>query len=96
MTLTAASHFKNDAKFRQAGWLCVGCPSVLQPGASPTHSLTPTPTPTPGLAKIDTQEHLMHCGGYSDLREGLDLETDRDLVTYFKLVIERRLRNEDT
>ena len=91
MTPTMASNFKNDEKFRQAGWQCVGCSPVTEPAASGTQS----PTPPPGLRKIDSQEHLIICSSYADLREGLDLETDRDLVTYFKLVIERRLRNED-
>ena len=89
MTQRVASNFKNDAKFRQAGWLCVGCPPLILPAASPTQLLPPS------LPHIDTEEHIILCDGYSDLREGLDLQTDRDLVTYFRQVIERRLSNEE-
>ena len=39
----------------------------------------------------DTQSHVMVCAGYSDLREGKDLKTDKDLVKYFQMVIKKRI-----
>ena len=40
--------------------------------------------------KKDTQSHAMECPGYEDLREGLDLNQDIDLVIYFRNVLKRR------
>ena len=40
--------------------------------------------------KTDTQSHAMECPGYEDMREGLDLNQDIDLVKYFRNVLKRR------
>ena len=42
--------------------------------------------------EIDYQAHSMVCPAYDDLREGLDMEKDQDLVTFFKKVMESRLK----
>ena len=39
---------------------------------------------------IDTQEHIMECHKYSDLRLGMNLKNDDDLVKYFRKVISLR------
>ena len=39
---------------------------------------------------MDYQSHSMECAAYEDLREGLDMEKDQDLVTFFKKVMDRR------
>ena len=36
------------------------------------------------------QAHSTECPAYDDLREGLDMKEDQDLVTFFKKVMERR------
>ena len=41
----------------------------------------------------DSQSHVLHCPAFSDLRGTLDLENDRDLVKYFRSVVERRIQN---
>ena len=41
----------------------------------------------------DDQDHLSVCQGYSDLRQGLDLENDDDLVEFFRQVMARRERH---
>ena len=43
---------------------------------------------------LDTQEHIMSCPGYSDLREGKNLLSDADLVSYFQQVLQRRSQEE--
>ena len=42
---------------------------------------------------LDTQEHIMWCPAYSSLRNGKDLKKDKDLVDYFRKVI--NIRNKD-
>ena len=40
----------------------------------------------------EDQDHLGRCQGYSDLRQGLDLDRDNDMVKFFHLVMARRER----
>ena len=40
--------------------------------------------------EVDTQAHAMKCPAYADLRVGKDMSNDRDLVNFFRKVIERR------
>ena len=39
---------------------------------------------------IDSQSHWTWCQGYSHLREGINLNTDEGLVTYYKAIIKLR------
>ena len=39
---------------------------------------------------IDTQSHILYCEAYSPLREGKSLSSDKDLVEYFRKVMEIR------
>ena len=39
---------------------------------------------------LESQDHLSICEGYSDLRLGRDLSNDKDLVEFYRLVMERR------
>ena len=39
---------------------------------------------------IETQDHILFCQAYSDLREGIDLHRDLDLVNYVRQVLVRR------
>ena len=39
----------------------------------------------------DTQNHVLDCIGYADLREGKDFNCDKDLVSFFAAVITRRM-----
>ena len=39
---------------------------------------------------LEKQEHLGQCKGYEDLRIGRDLDNDRDLIEFYRLVMERR------
>jgi hypothetical protein len=36
----------------------------------------------------------MECPSYDDLREGLDMDKDQDLVTFFRKVMDRRSEEE--
>ena len=38
----------------------------------------------------EDQDHMGLCQGYSDLRQGLDLDRDDDMVEFFRLVMTRR------
>ena len=39
---------------------------------------------------IDSQSHIRWCRGYLHLREGIDLTTDKGIVSYFQAVIKFR------
>ena len=39
---------------------------------------------------IDTQSHILYCEAYRGLREGKSLSSDKDIVEYFRKVIEIR------
>ena len=39
---------------------------------------------------LDTQDHVIRCPVYQNLRTGKDLEKDKDLVEYFRKVIDIR------
>ena len=38
----------------------------------------------------EDQDHLTSCQGYEDLRQGRDLQDDKDLVSFYRLVMARR------
>ena len=42
---------------------------------------------------LDTQEHIVHCPVYSSIRTGKDLHKDKDLVEYFRKVINIRSKD---
>ena len=39
---------------------------------------------------LEEQEHLSQCDGYFDLRVDKDLNKDRDLIEFYRQVMERR------
>ena len=41
--------------------------------------------------EVESQTHVMCCSGYSDIRTGLDLPKDRDLIAYFTQVMKIRM-----
>ena len=43
----------------------------------------------------DTQSHATECPAYADLKEGLDFNSDGDLVAFFRRVMERRAEKEN-
>ena len=43
-----------------------------------------------GCTLMDSQEHLLWCSGYSQLRVGLDLGSDEDLAHYYRSIIRMR------
>ena len=42
--------------------------------------------------RIDSQSHILYCPAYQKLREGKNLNSDQDIVTYFREVL--KIRNE--
>ena len=44
--------------------------------------------------EVDYQSHSMECPAYNDLRVGLDMKKDQDLVAFFRMVMERRSEKE--
>ena len=40
---------------------------------------------------IDSQSHILYCPAYKKLREGKNLSSDEDIVTYFKEVMQIRM-----
>ena len=43
--------------------------------------------------KIESQAHVIACTGYADLRAGLDLSCDKDLVNYFSQVLKMPMQD---
>ena len=43
--------------------------------------------------KIDSQIHITHCSTYEEYRSDLDLTCDKDIVTYFRRVLEHRMKS---
>ena len=39
---------------------------------------------------IETQDHILWCPSYSELREGKDLKNDKDIIDYFEKVLKIR------
>jgi hypothetical protein len=44
---------------------------------------------------MDSQSHVLACKSYKHLREGKDLNSDKDLVKYFRDVLKLREKAED-
>ena len=77
MTPTVKMDFMNDEIFKMQMWICEGCAKLSYNKNT--------------MGKLDTQQHILVCEGYSDLREGKELDKDQDLVGYFQAVIRRRM-----
>ena len=41
-------------------------------------------------SSIETQQHVLICPAYSELRQGKDIKNDKDLVSYIKQVMKIR------
>ena len=81
MTPRVAACFPSDCRFKEQQLQCLAC---SQAGIAAS------------LESTDTEEHIMSCSFYADLRDDLDLETDMGLVTFFQRVIERRAEYDDS
>ena len=76
MTPTVMMNFPSDPYFAHKLWTCSGC-SDGTAGEKVTGSR-------------DTQQHIMVCDGYAELRTGKNMDNDGDLVKYFSDVIKIR------
>ena len=74
MTPTVKMNFQLDKQFSRNLWTCENCAS----------------TSFSDIGVRDTQTHILLCPGLTNLREGLDLSKDKDLVDYFQAVIKLR------
>ena len=45
-----------------------------------------------GIGNRDSQNHVINCSAYKDFRQNKNLDCDRDLIDYYKLVLKRRSR----
>jgi hypothetical protein len=43
----------------------------------------------------DSQSHAKECPAYADLKEGLDVSLDGDLVAFFRRMVDRRAEEEN-
>ena len=43
-------------------------------------------------ASVEDQSHVIRCPAYSDIRQGLDMEEDKDVVQYFRRVMIVRMK----
>jgi hypothetical protein len=44
------------------------------------------------MASVEDQSHVIRCPAYSDIRQGLDMQEDKDLVKYFRKVMLVRMK----
>ena len=51
---------------------------------------------TGGIGSRDTQQLIMICPGYARLREGKNMDDDKDLVNYLYDVIKTRMELDET
>ena len=84
MTPKIAANFHRDARYCEMNYLCVGC-SVGRVSEPASENLNQS---------LDSEDHLVRCFAYSDLRQNLNLNVQSDLLTYFQLVIDRRIAEE--
>ena len=76
MVPTVQMNFVSDERFKQNFWTCSGCLH---------HSL-----PSLLHGQRDTQQHILSCTGYANLRVGRNLDCEKDLVDYFRDVLQLR------
>ena len=68
-------NFPSDKRFASDSWSCENC------------KLTNVEVEKPK----DTQEHVLVCSAYEKLRQGKNLSEDKDLVDYFRQVLNHRM-----
>ena len=71
MTPEVQMNFMSNTDYARDMWTCTGCKTVENEKSW----------------KKDSQEHILICPGYSELRQNKDLTSDGDLVAYFREVI---------
>ena len=81
MTPSIKMNFPSDSAFSKQFWTCPGCTDGEMDELL--------------VGSRDTQEHVLICPGYAELREDLDLNEDKHLVHYFTQVIKRRVDDAD-
>ena len=81
MTPTVKMNFPSDVGFAKQLWTCAGCTDGEIGGEV--------------VGCRDTQQHVLICPGYAELRQDKNLDDDKDLVHYFSQVIKRRLESDN-
>ena len=81
-----ASNFHNDPKFRAIEYMCVGCSFKKQ---------TDTQTSGSVSRNLDSESHILNCHAYADLRMNMNMEEQKDILTFYQAVIDRRIAEED-
>ena len=76
MVPSIAMNFPSDPQYTRDRWTCTDCCDPSDPEG--------------GAGMINSQSHVLACQAHADLRLGVDLQDDRQLVSYFREVIQRR------
>ena len=87
-----AMNYRSEKKFRDRGWVCLGCRGLPPPGGAEGGASQDQQGQEPAL---ETDDHLYHCRAYSDLRENKNLSRDEDLIKFYQQVCERRASYEE-
>ena len=97
-SMPLAMNMRREKRFRERGWICLGCNGQPPPTltdhkrGAPHPSTLPPPSQPSGEPAYETEGHVMNCWAYSDIitGHGLDMSRDRDMIKFFTLVMERR------
>ena len=102
LTPTVKLNFKNEKKFKALNWLCEDCLTEETTGSVSSSSEPGRERERVTVANSDgtlrhlrgyrdSQQHLTHqCNANEDIRRGKTLTDDKDLVQFFKELIEKR------
>ena len=92
-SLPLAMNMRREKRFRERGWICLGCngqPPPAQLGAP--HPWThPPPNQQSGESAYEKEGHVINCWAYSDIitGHGLDTTWDTDMIKFLCIVREK-------
>ena len=82
-----AMNQKSRKKYRERGWLCLGCKGSPPPWGVQGQRDGDQDGDDGGL---ESDQHIFRCWAYADLAEGKLMSRDEDIISFYKQVLERR------
>ena len=82
-----AMNQKSRKKYRERGWLCLGCKGSPPPWGVQGQRDGDQGGDDGGL---ESDQHIFRCWAYADLAKGKLMSRDEDVISFYKQVLERR------